>query len=157
MTTSALSRTSEFNPPLRMLWAELTRSCNEHCGHCYNDSGAHRAGEEKLGADDWFRILADARDRGASEVQFIGGEPTLVPWLADALLEAKRLGYTGIEIYTNGTRLSDSLISVCAQNGVSVAVSIYSHEPAIHDRITMLEGSHERTLDALRRAQGPAA
>ncbi len=147
------SKELPYNPDLRMVWAEITRSCNEQCGHCYNDSGAHRASEETLGKETWFRVFAEAREQGARHLQFIGGEPTLVPWLSEGIAEARRLGFEIVEIYTNATRLSEQLFQSIVSNRVSVAVSLYSHIAEEHDRITMLPGSYERTIAAIRRLQ----
>ena len=141
------------NPALRMLWLELTQSCNEHCAHCYNDSGPHHAGDKTLAQGDWFRILTEARECGASEVQFIGGEPTLIPWLPEALAHARMLGYEMIEVFTNGTKLSDAVVETFREQGIRVAVSLYSHNPELHDQMTGLPGSHARTVEGLRRLQ----
>jgi len=146
-----MEATRLWSPSPRMLWLELTRSCNEQCGHCYNDSGPHRAGEQTLGLEAWLRILEEGRSLGVSEVQFIGGEPTLVPYLEELLVAANRLGYGFIEVYTNGTRVSDSLLKTIVENGISVAVSLYSHDADVHDRMTSLPGSHARTVETIRR------
>lgn len=44
-----------------------------------------------------------------SKVTFVGGEPTLCPWLAQLITLSKRLGATTM-LVTNGTRLTDDLL-----------------------------------------------
>lgn len=103
--------------------------------------------------EDWFRIMAEAKNAGAHHIQFIGGEPMLVPWLPEAFREATRLGFEVIEVFTNGTRLNETLLETIVSCDVHVAVSLYSHEPTVHDAISCLPGSHKRTLAAIRRLQ----
>lgn len=136
---------------LRMLWLEITNACNEHCGHCYNDSGPERSKDWKLPKEKWFEILREGRELGASEVQFIGGEPTLEPWLIEGLKEAYDLGYEKIELYTNGTKLDEDLLECLKNYQIHVAVSIYSFKSVTHDQITNLAGSHDRTMKNVQR------
>jgi radical S-adenosyl methionine domain-containing protein 2 len=56
---------------------------------------------------DVVRSLAEA---GFEKITFVGGEPTLCPWLFELILEAKLCGMnTGI--VTNGTKLSEEYLS----------------------------------------------
>ena len=133
------------------MWLEITLKCNEGCGHCYNASGKEHAKDIELPKEKWFSILEEGRDLGASEVQFIGGEPTLVSWLKEGLNKAASLGYQKIEIYTNGTKLDYDLLGSIVDNNVHVAVSVYSFNSKSHDLITGLHGSHQRTMKNIER------
>lgn len=144
LQTPALSEKKRFTA-LRMIWLEITLVCNEHCAHCYNASGKEHAKDPVLPKEKWFSLLEEARRLGASEVQFIGGEPTLVPWLKEGLIKARELGYEKVELYTNGTKLDKDLLHVIVTHDIHVAVSVYSYEKETHDKITVLPGSHERT------------
>jgi len=79
-------------PPLWLL-AELTYRCPLHCVFCYNPVDA---GAQELGTDDWLRVLREARELGAVQCGFSGGEPMLRDDLEVLVAEARRLGF-----YTN--------------------------------------------------------
>jgi len=61
-------------------------------GDCYANSSPRG---ELLGAmarKDWKRVMEQAADNGCGAIQFIGGEPTLHPDIADLISHAKALG-----------------------------------------------------------------
>ncbi|MFA5259865.1 MAG: SPASM domain-containing protein, partial [Candidatus Omnitrophota bacterium] len=60
---------------------------------------------------------------------------------------ARNLGYEFIEVYTNATLIDDEMINFLAQEKVSCAISFYSHDKTIHDNITGVAGSQERTVE----------
>jgi pyrroloquinoline quinone biosynthesis protein E len=82
------------NPPLWLL-AELTYRCPLHCVFCSNPTDYARNREE-LSTSEWFKVLRQARELGAVQVGFSGGEPLMRDDLEVLVGEAHRLGY-----YTN--------------------------------------------------------
>jgi len=92
---------------LDLLWLELTAGCNLNCGHCYAESSPSRVGEQHLASDLYIKIIADAAQLGCQRIQFIGGEPTLHNDLPRFLRAAQSARIPHIEVFTNGTRLSD--------------------------------------------------
>jgi len=104
--------------------------------------------------EQWFNVLNEAAAIGCRQVQFIGGEPTLHPHLIDMILFAVKKKYELIEIFTNATVIDDSLLATLKENGVHVACSFYSDEPAIHDAITHHHGSFARTVTNITRLLG---
>ena len=133
---------------LDFMWLELTESCNLSCAHCYADAGTDGTGE--LFLEQWKQILSEGARLGAKRVQFTGGEPTLHPGLMDLIEYAKSHGYTNIEVFTNATRLEDSLLRSWATLGVKVALSFYSYNPETHDRITGTPGSFRQTVQGIK-------
>jgi Radical SAM superfamily/4Fe-4S single cluster domain len=88
---------------LRFLRLEKTGRCQLRCNHCYSESGPDKShGSMRTG--DWCRVLDEAADMGVSDVQFIGGEPTLHPGLAELIRHALRRGLA-VEVYSNLVRL----------------------------------------------------
>jgi radical SAM protein with 4Fe4S-binding SPASM domain len=134
---------------LDFLWLELTERCNLNCVHCYAGSGPGLK-DGPLGTDDYRRLLREARAGGCRSVQFTGGEATLHAGFWLLVDEARALGYERIEVYTNATLLSPERIAMLRQRGVRVAVSFYSHRREVHEAITRVPGSFERTLQAIR-------
>jgi PqqA peptide cyclase len=75
---------------------ELTYQCPLKCVFCSNplDFDSYREGE--LSTDDWKRVMREAREMGAMQIGFTGGEPTLRKDLEELVAYADELGY-----YTN--------------------------------------------------------
>jgi len=152
MTAEPMNSTA---PPslygLSFLWLEITEKCNLECSHCYADSGPRRELRGKMALEDWYRAIRESADLGCRQMQFIGGEPTLHPDLIRMIECASACGYTFIEVFTNATVLSDSLLRVLVTSGVHVATSFYSDDPDIHDGITGRSGSFWRTAAGIKR------
>lgn len=77
------------------LLAELTYKCPLHCVFCSNptDYADHLS---EIGTEDWKRVFREARQMGAVQLGFSGGEPLLRDDLEELVAEARQLGY-----YTN--------------------------------------------------------
>ncbi len=136
---------------LRFLWLELTNKCNLTCAHCYAESGPHPAQADILTTPDYMKLLEEAAAMDCRAVQFIGGEPTLHRGLPDLIAHARALKFEDIEVYTNGTVLTDKLLSCFVEHGVCIAVSVYADDSDIHDAVTGRAGSHARTIKNLKR------
>ena len=80
--------------PLWLL-AELTYRCPLHCVFCYNPVQLKQASSELTTAE-WVEVMRQARQLGAAQLGFSGGEPLLRDDLEELVQEAHRLGY-----YTN--------------------------------------------------------
>ena len=133
-----------------LLFVELTARCNERCLHCYVEAGPERS--EALAWETIRAVLHDAADLGFQIVQLTGGEALLSPHLVEAAALARQLGIPATEVYTNGVLLDEARYSRLRAEGVSFAFSLYAADPARHDEITRLRGSHARTLKAIRLA-----
>lgn len=128
---------------LTFVWLEITGKCQLQCRHCYADSGpsgSHGVMERA----DWLRVIDEVGELGVRMVQFIGGEPTLHPNLADFIDHAlsRRLE---VEVFTNLVHVTADLWDSLGRPGVRLACSYYSDDPAEHARITRRVGSHART------------
>jgi uncharacterized Fe-S cluster-containing radical SAM superfamily protein len=133
------------------LWLELTNQCNLRCVHCYAESDPTTGHVDRLDSARYEAVMLEAYDLGCRRVQFIGGEPTLNPALPDLIRYAASLGYTFIEVFTNLTRLNDGLVELFVEHEVHVATSMYASDAATHDRVTLSDGSFQRTVGNLRR------
>lgn len=80
----------------------LTDRCNLACRGCH----VSNTGRPDMSWDHLITALQDAWSRGFRELYFSGGEPML--WsdgehtLEDAIVEAKRIGFYHVHVYTNG-------------------------------------------------------
>ncbi|MGB2613885.1 MAG: radical SAM protein [Phycisphaerae bacterium] len=87
---------------------DLTNRCDLACPICFANS--HAAGyvyeptlEQVVGMLRTYRAM---RPSPARAIQFSGGEPTLHPQFLDCLRAARNLGFSHIQIATNGLRLA---------------------------------------------------
>ncbi|HTZ55232.1 MAG TPA: radical SAM protein [Candidatus Acidoferrum sp.] len=132
------------------LWIELTPRCNLRCTHCYAESGPEQPLHAIMDVDDWKRTLSEASALGCRSVQFIGGEPTLYPGLAPLIEYAREVGFTTVEVFTNGTAFTPRLKELFTRAHVDLAFSVYADSPDVHDAITQQVGSLARTLASIR-------
>jgi len=116
------------------LWLELTGRCQLACRQCYAESGPSGTHGSMTRAD-WMRVTDQAVDLGVGMVQFIGGEPTLHPDLAELVGHALGRGLE-VEVFSNLVHVTDRLWEVFSQPGVSLATSYYSDDLAEHAAVT---------------------
>jgi hypothetical protein len=88
---------------------DLTNRCNMRCPVCFASAGAggslfEPSYEEVLRQ---LRVLRDLRPTPCTAVQFTGGEPTVHPRFLDVLSAARDMGFSHIQIATNGLTLAD--------------------------------------------------
>jgi len=141
---------------LNFIWLELTKNCNQRCLHCYADSfpGKMEKMTNFLSLEEWKRIIREAYDLGARRLQFTGGEPMLFGKDIFALISlAREVGYNIVEIFTNATLFTDQDIDLLAKYDVWIATNIYSKRAEIHDQITRLKGSFEKTIRNIKKIQ----
>lgn len=123
---------------------ELTYRCNERCIHCYIDDPSRAA--QELRFEDYRRGLDELRDMGCMSVLLTGGEPTLHPDFLKIAEYAREKRFL-VDIYTNGLSLDDGLLDrLIALKPNSISFSFYGGTAAVHDRITGIPGSFERSL-----------
>lgn len=137
---------------LEFLWLEVTRKCNLRCVHCYADATPFQPAAGTMQYADWTNVLQQGYSFGCRAVQFIGGEPTIYPYLPQLVSDAKNIGFTFVEVFTNGTTLNESLVDLFAKYGVRVAFSVYARQAETHDLITQRTGSFEKTIRGIRLA-----
>jgi len=139
-----ISRTVEKHRPLSVHF-DLTYRCNERCVHCYLDHDDH--GE--LTTAECLQVLDDLASSGALFLTFSGGEIFLRPDLYEILAAARSLHFD-ISLKTNALLVTPERAARLGELGVRrVQISVYSDIPAVHDAITKVPGSLQRTLAAI--------
>lgn len=126
---------------------EITRFCNQRCRHCYHDALAGPHMERDL----FLRTLAELSRAGAMFLTFSGGEPLAHPDIREFLSEATDAGFA-LTLLTNGTLLTPGMVThLSATNVTSVAVTLFSVSPLIHDRLTTVEDSWQAAVAGIER------
>jgi MoaA/NifB/PqqE/SkfB family radical SAM enzyme len=127
MSTAILQR------PVRSIWVELTGKCQLECVHCY--AGSSPEGDHgDMTAEDWEKVLDDARALGARFVCFIGGEPTLNPDLPRLVRHALAIGMEA-EVFSNLVAVSAATWELLRTPGVRLATSWYTDDREQHKAI----------------------
>ena len=127
---------------------ELTYRCVERCIHCYIDDAPKFDARDELSLDEYKRVLRQAHDMGCVSLLITGGEVLVRSDFCDIVEYATSLGFI-VDIYTTGIGLTDEIfdrLRAAKINGISV--SLYSGDPKVHDAITGVRGSFEKTLKA---------
>lgn len=144
---------------MQFAWLEITDQCNERCLHCYGSFSPNKK-VKPLGHTEWEGVIQSLAENGCRQIQFIGGEPfryrgeTKTQTVLDLVEFAKEQDFGFVEIFTNGTLISAENVKRIKDLEVSIALSVYSANAAIHDSITQTPGSHKRTLRAINMLRG---
>lgn len=133
----------EMTAPHRMdlMVSAMTRGgawhCNQKCLHCYA-AGQPLSDTPELTTAQWKEILAKLRAANVPQVTFTGGEPTLRADLVE-LVEVAQWFVTRLN--TNGRLLTPELCRRLYEASLdSVQVTLYSHDPAVHNALVGTEG-----------------
>lgn len=141
-----ISRYCEENHILDSLCLEITYRCNERCVHCYLDDVHDTQREQELCLEDYQKILDEAHALGCFRVLITGGEVSVRPDFLDIAEYAAGKGML-VDLYTNGLSVGDQqFLRICAMKPNSVSVSLYGGDSSVHDSITKVAGSFEKTL-----------
>jgi radical SAM protein with 4Fe4S-binding SPASM domain len=125
---------------------DLTYRCNERCVHCYLDHEDH--GE--MTTDEVKDVLDQLASSGTLFLTFSGGELLLRKDFFELLAYARGLQFD-VKIKTNAILIKEADAVRIRDLGVrQVQISVYSHRPEVHDAITKVCGSLERTVAAIR-------
>jgi radical SAM protein with 4Fe4S-binding SPASM domain len=131
--------------PLRAM-LEISDRCNEACVHCYQVQG--QKGE--LSTAELERVLDELRALGVLLVTLSGGEATLRSDFLTLVAYARKIGLL-VRIFTNGITMTAELARALRQHVVlEVEVSLYSTRSDVHDFVTGVKGSFERTVRGVR-------
>src|SRR3989442_9543885 len=137
-------RAAELGVPMGV-HLDVTYRCNERCVHCYLDHDDH--GE--LTTAECLKVLDDLARSGTLFLTFSGGEIFLRPDLYEILAAARRLHFD-ISLKTNALLVTAERAARLRELGVRRGqISVYSDIPAVHDAITKVAGSLQRTLAAV--------
>ncbi|MEN8653569.1 radical SAM protein [Streptomyces sp. 21So2-11] len=139
---------------IKSLALELTGLCQNTCSsHCYAGSGPQGT-HGTMTRTDWEEVLRQASAAGVRMVQYIGGEPTLHPYLPQLIRRALDFEMR-VEVFSNLVHIRSTMWEALALPGVSLATSYYSDSEAEHEEITGGRGSYKRTkgniTEAIRR------
>ena len=139
----------QLTAPYRMDLA-LTYQCNNKCIHCY--AGGPKQTSE-LTTQQWTATIDKLHDLGIPHIVFTGGEPTLKDYLPNLIAHTQKRGLAS-GLVTNGRKLQNKtyLQNLITAGLDHLQITVESHNPQIHDKITNTPGSWQETIQGLKNA-----
>ncbi len=145
-TLSFLEEHFQGNPLLTNLHLEIISKCNERCIHCYIP---HDNKIDSMEPDLFYNILNQSFKMGVLNLTLSGGEPMLHKNFSDFLKKCREYDFS-VNVLSNLTLLDDKILEEMKMNSLlSVQVSLYSMDSNIHDGITQMKGSFNKTMSAI--------
>lgn len=135
-------------PLIARIQFELSSRCNERCIHCYIPNEKKNKGFD-MPTRKVKSILDEFAEMGGIHVTLSGGEAFLHKDLIEIVRYCREKDLK-ISILSNLISLRDDQIADLKEANLSlIQVSLYSMDPEIHDLITTVKGSFERTKSAI--------
>lgn len=147
-----MEKTVAFEKNARNIFFHILTRCNLRCRHCYINPEQH--GKETLPSGtitSWLKALIDKTQ--ASNLIFIGGEPTLHPDLPLLIRTAKKIGYASMTVDTNGFFFNQILDKVTPEEVNYFSVGLDGSCKEVNDRIRG-HGSYDKCVAGIQEALG---
>ena len=139
-----------FNNFLDFIYLEMNYKCNLNCKHCCNPKNMD---EYFITFEKAKEIIDEAYKLGVGEIVLTGGECTINKDFLK-IAEYIRKKHIGLYILTNGQKLYDDNIlfdKIVSLYPSCIKISIYSMNPEIHDYITGVKGSLNKSISVIKK------
>lgn len=139
---------AQGRPLIARIQFELSSRCNERCIHCYIPNDKKNKGFD-MPTRKVKSILDEFAEMGGLHVTLSGGEAFLHKDIIEIVKYCREKDLK-ISVLSNLISLRDDQIADLKDADLSlIQVSLYSMDPQIHDLITTVKGSFERTKSAI--------
>jgi MoaA/NifB/PqqE/SkfB family radical SAM enzyme len=127
-----------------MSMIRLTDKCNEKCLFCNIPSNCQTLVLS--------RVKKEMKDNMSKSICFTGGEPTIYPFIEEAIKYARKQGIKDIELQSNCLIFANkALVEKFKRLGLtSVFVTIHSGNEKLFETITQVKGSFSRTIAGIK-------
>lgn len=124
------------------------RACPLECACCYADSGQVMDIQKPLSTEEWKQIIDKCRDAGIPMLTFTGGEPLTRPDIVELVQHA---AWFVTRLNTSAYNLTPELARQLQQASLDgMQITLYSHDPKIHDVLVGKTGAWERTVEGIK-------
>jgi MoaA/NifB/PqqE/SkfB family radical SAM enzyme len=145
-----MEKTVAFQKNARNIFFHVLTRCNLKCRHCYINPQQH--GKETLPVEtvkEWLKALVN--EKKASNLIFIGGEPTLHPGLDLCIKAARKTGYGSITVDTNGFLFNNIVDKVTPEELDYFSVGLDGSSEETNDLIRG-KGSYDKSVAGIEKA-----
>ena len=133
-----ITNSAEFSLKVPSVNFHLWEPCNMDCEFCFatfqDVKREMKLPKGHLPKEDCLLVVDQIAEVGFEKINFVGGEPTLCPWLPDLIVRAKGHGMT-TSIVTNGSRITDQWLDDLNGNLDWIGLSIDTVDPEKSVRI----------------------
>lgn len=130
--------------PLWLL-AELTYRCPLQCPYCSNPLDFSQQGRE-LSTAEWIDVFRQARELGAAQLGFSGGEPLVRQDLEELIRASSELGYY-TNLITSGIGLDEARIEVFKRVGLDhIQISFQASDETVNNLLAGSRKAFEQKL-----------
>jgi radical SAM protein len=138
--------------PFTIAW-EVTRACAYACVHCRADA-QHQRDPRELSTREAKKLIDDLTGFGSPILIFTGGDPMMRPDLAELIAYATEKGLRCSLTPTATALPTKKRLEEVRDAGIRrIALSLDAPHPQVHDDFRKVNGSWQRTMDILHRAQ----
>ncbi|HEY0132687.1 MAG TPA: radical SAM protein [Nannocystis sp.] len=132
----------------RKLVMNVTYVCNNHCTFCAVGTRTQLDGHPTRQREQ----LAHYRAQGVTQVDFDGGEPTLNPELVPLVRHARALGYTRVNVTTNGRLAAYEAFAARLVNSglTSLLFSVHGPDARTHAQNVGVAEAFDQTVAGIR-------
>lgn len=141
-----VKKTVDENIPFTVHF-DLTYKCNLKCVHCYIVPAEE---EKELSTEEIKSIIDQLAEANTFYLVFSGGEIFVREDFFEIAHYAREKGFA-LRLLTNGTLITSEIADKIEElHPLSVELSLYGIDPAIHERITRVPGSYAKTIRAFK-------
>ena len=126
---------------------EFNQNCNFRCIYCYASDNPNRSNE--LSREELIDVIHQAKELGARKIIILGGEPMLYPHIMEMIRYIRTLDME-IELFTNGTNITQSVAQELFDNGVRAVLKMNTFDESLQDTLSGRKGSYVQIQEALK-------
>lgn len=127
---------------------DIIYRCNLKCVHCFQENNINNRFEPSF--EDIVNTVSELKKIGCMELLLSGGEVFLRNDIFE-LLEFLKNIKMGVVLFTNGTLLDENkVIKLSKMYVFYVGISIYGSNEYVHDSITQVNGSFQKSINAIK-------
>ncbi len=124
--------------------------CNQNCLFC---SVGHKLRKDRRikSLEEVKKVIESAKEQNSPGVSFSGGEPTIIPYLFDAIRYAKKLDFEMIEVQSNGRMFAykEFTKKVVEAGANRFLISVHGHTPELEDYLVCAKGAFKQQIQGL--------
>lgn len=123
-------------------------TCNSNCIFC---AVKEQKNISDLTTVEVFKNIDLLKQNGAKEICILGGEPAIRPDIFEIISHCKTKKFKDICLFSNGKKLKEKIFveQLKSVGLTNVFISLYGHNPIIHESCTRVQGSFSETLSGI--------